>query len=175
MINQIYPRSFADTDGDGIGDLRGIAEHLDYLNDGTDGSLGVAAIWLSPFYRSPMADFGYDISDYADVDPLFGTMEDFDHLLGEAYRRGIRVVVDWVPNHLSDQHPWFVESASGRNSAERDWYIWRDPAPDGDRRTTGGRHSPPSVRRGRSTRRPDSTTCTRSCTASPTSTGTTPR
>lgn len=105
VIYQIYPRSFADTDGDGVGDLRGIAEHLDYLNDGTDGSLGVAAIWLSPFYRSPMADFGYDISDYTDVDPLFGTMEDFDHLLGEAHRRGIRVVVDWVPNHISDQHP----------------------------------------------------------------------
>jgi alpha-glucosidase len=131
VIYQIYPRSFADTNGDGVGDLRGIAEHLDYLNDGTDGSLGVAAIWLSPFYRSPMADFGYDISDYTDVDPLFGTLEDFDRLLEEAHRRGIRVVVDWVPNHTSDQHPWFVESASGRNSAKRDWYVWRDPAPDG--------------------------------------------
>jgi alpha-glucosidase len=131
VIYQIYPRSFADSDGDGVGDLRGIAEHLDYLNDGTDGSLGVAAIWLSPFYRSPMADFGYDISDYTDVDPVFGTMEDFDHLLGETRRRGIRVVVDWVPNHTSDQHPWFLESASGRNSAKRDWYVWRDPAPGG--------------------------------------------
>jgi alpha-glucosidase len=130
-IYQIYPRSFADANGDGVGDLRGVIEHLDYLNDGTDSSLGVAAIWLSPFYRSPMADFGYDISDYIDVDPLFGTMEDFDRLLGEAKRRGMRVIVDWVPNHTSDQHPWFVESASGRNSAKRDWYVWRDPAPDG--------------------------------------------
>ena len=130
-IYQIYPRSFADASGDGVGDLRGVIEHLDYLNDGTDSSLGVAAIWLSPFYRSPMADFGYDVSDYTDVDPLFGTIEDFDRLLGEAKRRGMRVIVDWVPNHTSDQHPWFVESASGRNNAKRDWYIWRDPAPDG--------------------------------------------
>jgi alpha-glucosidase len=128
---QIYPRSFADANGDGVGDLRGIAEHLDYLNDGTDTSLGVTAIWLSPFYRSPMADFGYDISDYTDVDPVFGTLQDFDHLVGEARRRGIRVIVDWVPNHTSDQHPWFVESASGRDSAKRDWYVWRDPAPGG--------------------------------------------
>jgi alpha-glucosidase len=131
VIYQIYPRSFADANGDGVGDLRGIVEHLDYLNDGTDGSLGVAAIWLSPFYRSPMADFGYDVSDYTDVDPLFGTMEDFDTLVAEAKRRGMGVIVDWVPNHTSDQHPWFVESASGRSSAKRDWYVWRDPAPDG--------------------------------------------
>ena len=131
VIYQIYPRSFADGNGDGVGDLRGVIEHLDYLNDGTDSSLDVAAIWLSPFYRSPMADFGYDISDYTDVDPLFGTLEDFDRLIGEAQRRGIRVIVDWVPNHTSDQHPWFTESASGRKSAKRDWYVWRDPAPDG--------------------------------------------
>ena len=131
VIYQIYPRSFADANGDGVGDLRGVIEHLDYLNDGTDGSLGVGAIWLSPFYRSPMADFGYDISDYTDVDPLFGTLEDFDRLIAEAQRRGIRVIVDWVPNHTSDQHPWFIESASGRKSAKRDWYVWRDPAPDG--------------------------------------------
>jgi alpha-glucosidase len=131
VIYQIYPRSFADANGDGVGDLRGIVEHLDYLNDGTDGSLGVAAIWLSPFYRSPMADFGYDVSDYTDVDPLFGTMEDFDTLVAEAKRRGMGVIIDWVPNHTSDQHPWFVESASGRSSAKRDWYVWRDPAPDG--------------------------------------------
>jgi alpha-glucosidase len=130
-IYQIYPRSFADANGDGVGDLGGVIEHLDYLNDGTDASLGVAAIWLSPFYRSPMADFGYDISDYTDVDPLFGTMEDFDRLLREAKRRGIRVIVDWVPNHTSNQHPWFIESASGRSSAKRDWYVWRDPGPDG--------------------------------------------
>ena len=131
MIYQIYPRSFADANGDGVGDLRGILEHLDYLNDGTDGSLGVDAIWLSPFYRSPMADFGYDIADYTDVDPVFGTLADFDELLESAHRRGIKVIVDWVPNHTSDQHPWFIESASARASPKRDWYVWRDPAPDG--------------------------------------------
>ncbi|MGH3200469.1 MAG: alpha-amylase family glycosyl hydrolase [Streptosporangiaceae bacterium] len=128
---QIYPRSFADANGDGVGDLRGILEHLDYLNDGTDDSLGVSALWLSPFYRSPMADFGYDISDYTDVDPVFGTLADFDDLLRQAHRRAIKVIVDWVPNHTSDRHPWFMESASVRRSAKRDWYVWRDPAPDG--------------------------------------------
>ena len=131
VIYQIYPRSFADANGDGVGDLRGVVEHLDYLNDGTDDSLGVAAIWLSPFYRSPMADFGYDVSDYTDVDPVFGTLADFDDLLAGAHRRGVKVIVDWVPNHTSDQHPWFVKSASSRDSAKRDWYVWRDPAPDG--------------------------------------------
>ena len=130
-IYQIYPRSFADSNGDGVGDLPGIVAHLDYLNDGTDASLGVTAIWLSPFYRSPMADFGYDISDYTDVDPIFGTLGDFDALLEDAHRRGIKVVVDWVPNHTSDQHPWFAESASSRDSPKRDWYVWRDSAPDG--------------------------------------------
>ena len=131
VIYQIYPRSFADANGDGVGDLRGILDHLDYLNDGTDDSLGVAAIWLSPFYRSPMADFGYDISDYTDVDPVFGTLADFDELLAGAHRRGIKLIVDWVPNHTSDQHPWFVESARSLDNAKRDWYVWRDPAPDG--------------------------------------------
>ena len=131
VIYQIYPRSFADATGDGVGDLPGILEHLDYLNDGTDASLGVTAIWLSPFYRSPMADFGYDIADYTDVDPIFGTLQDFDNLLAAAHHRDIKVIVNWVPNHTSDQHPWFIESASSRNSAKRDWYVWRDPAPDG--------------------------------------------
>ena len=131
VIYQIYPRSFADANGDGVGDLPGIREHLDYLNDGTDDSLGVTAIWLSPFYRSPMADFGYDIADYTDVDPVFGTLADFDALLEGAHRRGIKVIIDWVPNHTSDQHPWFIESASSRNSAKRNWYVWRDPAPGG--------------------------------------------
>jgi alpha-glucosidase len=130
VIYQIYPRSFADANGDGVGDLRGVLERLDYLN-GTDASLGVGAIWLSPFYRSPMADFGYDIADYTDVDPAFGTLADFDALLQGAHDRDIKVIVDWVPNHTSDQHPWFIESASSRNSAKRDWYVWRDPAPDG--------------------------------------------
>ncbi|MGZ6844609.1 MAG: alpha-amylase family glycosyl hydrolase [Blastococcus sp.] len=131
VIYQIYPRSFADTNGDGIGDLPGIFERLDYLNDGTDDSLGVTAIWLSPFYRSPMADFGYDISDYTDVDPVFGTLADFDDLLAGCHGHGIKVIVDWVPNHTSDQHPWFIESASSRDSAKRDWYVWREPAQGG--------------------------------------------
>ena len=130
MIYQIYPRSFADSSGDGIGDLRGITERLDYLR-GADGSLGVDALWLSPFYPSPMVDFGYDVADYTAVDPVFGTLEEFDTLLDGAHRRGIKVVIDWVPNHTSDQNPWFVESRSGRDSTTRDWYVWRDPAPDG--------------------------------------------
>ncbi|HKH76193.1 MAG TPA: alpha-amylase family glycosyl hydrolase, partial [Rubrobacteraceae bacterium] len=108
-IYQIYPRSFADSDGDGVGDLPGIIERLDYLNDGSERSLGVEAIWLSPFYPSPMADFGYDISDYTGVDPIFGSLADFDSLVEQAHARGIKVVVDWVPNHTSDRHPWFVE------------------------------------------------------------------
>ena len=126
VVYQIYPRSFADASGDGTGDLSGITGRLDYL-----AWLGVDAIWISPFYPSPMADFGYDVSDYTDVDPLFGTLADFDALLAGAHERGIRVLVDYVPNHTSDQHPWFVESRSSRNSARRDWYIWRDRGPDG--------------------------------------------
>src|SRR5437763_9609601 len=120
-IYQIYPRSFSDSDGDGVGDLRGITQRLDYLARGDQG-LGVGAIWLSPFYPSPMADFGYDVADYTDVDPIFGTLADFDDLVEQARRRGIRVVIDWVPNHSSDQHPWFVESRAGRDSPKRDWY-----------------------------------------------------
>ncbi len=126
VVYQIYPRSFADSNGDGVGDLGGVRAHLDHLV-----WLGVDALWLSPFYRSPMADFGYDVSDYCDVDPLFGTLADFDALVGEAHDRGLKVVVDWVPNHSSDQHPWFVESRASRDNPKADWYIWRDPAPDG--------------------------------------------
>jgi alpha-glucosidase len=130
VLYQIYPRSFQDSDGDGIGDLRGVISRLDHLN-GTPDSLGIDAIWLSPFYPSPMADFGYDVSDYCAVDPRFGTIADFDDLVQEAQARGIRVIVDLVPNHSSDQHPWFVESRSSRNNPKRDWYVWADPAPDG--------------------------------------------
>ena len=105
VIYQIYPRSFADSDGDGIGDLPGIRARLPYLR-----RLGVDAVWISPFYPSPMADAGYDVSDYRDVEPIFGTLADFDRLLADCHARGIRVVLDWVPNHTSDRHPWFVES-----------------------------------------------------------------
>ncbi|MCL6567798.1 MAG: DUF3459 domain-containing protein [Meiothermus silvanus] len=126
VIYQIYPRSFQDSNGDGIGDLEGIRSRLGYLKD-----LGVDAIWLSPFYKSPMKDFGYDVSDYCAVDPIFGTLADFDRLLEDTHKRGIKLIIDLVPNHTSDQHPWFVESRAGRDSPKRDWYIWRDPAPDG--------------------------------------------
>lgn len=124
VIYQIYPRSFQDHNGDGVGDLRGIISRLDYLNDGTPQSLGVNAIWISPCYPSPMADFGYDISNYTDIDPLFGTLDDFRMLLNEAHRRGIKVIMDLVINHTSDRHPWFIESRAARDSAKRDWYIW---------------------------------------------------
>jgi alpha-glucosidase len=121
VIYEIYPRSFQDSNGDGVGDLPGILERLDYLV-----KLGVDAVWISPIYPSPMADFGYDIADYCGIDPLFGTMGDFDRLLAEVHGRGLRLILDFVPNHTSDQHPWFLESRSSRESAKRDWYIWRD-------------------------------------------------
>src|SRR4051794_8697724 len=121
VVYQVYPRSFADSNGDGVGDLEGIRRHLDHL-----AWLGVDAVWTSPFYPSPMADAGYDVSDYCDVDPTFGSLHDFDGLVADAHGRGIRVLLDWVPNHTSDQHPWFVESRSSRRSPKRDWYIWRD-------------------------------------------------
>lgn len=130
VMYQIYPRSFCDSTGDGVGDLNGIIEKLDYLN-GTPDSLGIDAIWLSPFYPSPMADFGYDVTNYCDVDPLFGSLADFERLVKEAHYRGIRVVVDLVPNHTSDEHPWFKESRSSRDNPKRDWYTWRDPKRDG--------------------------------------------
>jgi alpha-glucosidase len=124
VFYQIYPRSFLDTDGDGVGDLEGIRQRLPYL-----ARLGVDAIWLSPFYRSPMADFGYDVADHTDVDPLFGTLEDAGGLVREAHEHGLRVVVDYVPNHTSDQHRWFLEARRERGSAHRDWYVWADGAP----------------------------------------------
>jgi alpha-glucosidase len=131
VFYQIYPRSFQDSNGDGIGDLAGITARLDHLNDGTPKSLGIDAVWLSPFYRSPMADFGYDVSDYRDVDPTFGNLADFDRLLAEAQRRGIHVIVDLVPGHTSDRHPWFVAARSSREDPKRDFYIWADPRGDG--------------------------------------------
>jgi alpha-glucosidase len=127
VIYQVYPRSFQDTDGDGVGDLKGISARLDYLK-----GLGVDAVWISPIYPSPMEDFGYDVSDYTGVDPLFGTMEDFDALLAAAHAKGLRVILDFVPNHTSDQHPWFVESRSSRASPKRDWYLWHEAAAVGD-------------------------------------------
>jgi alpha-glucosidase len=127
VIYQVYPRSFQDTNGDGIGDLAGVIQRLDYLAE----TLGVDAIWLSPFYPSPMADFGYDVADYTGVDPLFGDLPTFDQLLQQAHRRGLRVIIDLVPNHTSDQHPWFQKSSSSRHNPKRDWYIWADPKPDG--------------------------------------------
>jgi alpha-glucosidase len=125
VVYQIYPRSFADASGDGIGDLEGLLSRLDYLE-----WLGVDAVWLSPIYRSPMADFGYDVADYCDVDPLFGDLATFDALLEDAHSRGLRVLLDWVPNHTSDRHPWFVESRASRDSPKRSWYRWRDGTPD---------------------------------------------
>ena len=124
VVYQVYPRSFADSDGDGVGDLRGVLSHLDHLQ-----RLGVDVVWLSPVYRSPMDDNGYDISDYTDVDPLFGTLADLDELITELHARGMRLVMDLVVNHTSDEHPWFVESRSSRDNPKRDWYWWRDPRP----------------------------------------------
>jgi alpha-glucosidase len=122
VFYQIYPRSFQDSNGDGVGDLRGIIEQLPYLV-----SLGIEAIWLSPIFPSPMADFGYDIADYTGIDPLFGTMADFDALIAAAHDGALKLILDLVPNHTSDQHPWFIESRRSRDNPKRDWYIWRDP------------------------------------------------
>jgi alpha-glucosidase len=121
VVYQIYPRSFADANSDGIGDLAGVRAHLDHL-----AWLGVEAIWMSPFYKSPMYDAGYDVADYCDVDPLFGDLDEFDALVDEAHRLGLRILIDWVPNHTSHLHPWFVDSRSSRESPRRDWYVWRD-------------------------------------------------
>jgi alpha-glucosidase len=126
VVYQIYPRSFCDSTGSGVGDLDGIRRRLDHIAD-----LGVGAIWLSPFFRSPMADYGYDVSDYCDVDPLFGGLDDFDRLLAAVHERGLRMLIDWVPAHTSNEHPWFQDARSSRTSDRRDWYIWRDPPPAG--------------------------------------------
>ena len=129
VVYEVYPRSFADSNGDGIGDLNGITSHLDYLKD-----LGVDAIWITPFYPSPQVDFGYDISNYHAIDPQYGTLADFDRLLEEAKKRDIRVVLDMVLNHTSDQHPWFLESKSSRDNPKAEWYMWHD----------GKDHQPPN-------------------------------
>jgi alpha-glucosidase len=126
IFYQIYPRSFQDSNADGVGDLAGIVNRLPYLRE-----LGIDAIWLSPVFPSPMADFGYDISDYTGIDPLFGTMEDFDALVMAAHEAGLKIILDLVPNHTSDQHPWFIEARESRDNPKRDWYLWRDPKPDG--------------------------------------------
>ncbi|HUF52731.1 MAG TPA: alpha-amylase family glycosyl hydrolase [Dehalococcoidia bacterium] len=126
VVYQIYPRSFQDSNADGIGDLTGITTRLDFLE-----WLGVDAIWISPCFKSPMKDFGYDVSDYCDIDPIFGTLADMDRLIEEAHRRDIKVILDHVPNHTSDQHPWFIESRSSRDNPKRDWYLWKDSKPDG--------------------------------------------
>jgi alpha-glucosidase len=126
VIYQIYPRSFQDSNGDGVGDLRGIITRLPYIAE-----LGADAVWISPFFKSPMADYGYDVSDYRDVDPMFGTIEDFDAVIAEAHRLGLKVMIDLVLSHSSDQHAWFRESRASRDNARADWYVWADPQPDG--------------------------------------------
>jgi alpha-glucosidase len=130
-VYHVYPRSFKDTNADGIGDLQGIIDVLDYFNDGTEESLGVDVLWLSPIYPSPGKDFGYDVTDHKAIDPLMGDMATFETLLAEAKRRDIRILLDYIPNHTSDEHPWFQESRHSRDNPKRDWYIWRDPAEDG--------------------------------------------
>ncbi len=127
IIYQVYPRSYLDTNGDGVGDLAGITEKLDYI-----ASLGVDIVWLSPFFKSPMKDFGYDIADYCDVDPLFGTLADFDRLVARAHSLGLKIMIDQVMSHTADTHPWFVESRSSRDNPKSDWYVWADPLPDGN-------------------------------------------
>lgn len=126
VIYQVYPRSFKDSNGNGIGDLQGIIEKLNYLKE-----LGVQAIWISPIYPSPMADFGYDVSDYTAINPIFGTMEDFDELLKKIHEYDLKLILDFVPNHTSDQHPWFVASRKSRDNPKRDWYIWKDGTENG--------------------------------------------
>ena len=126
IIYQVYPRSYLDTDGDGVGDLAGITDKLDYI-----ASLGVDIVWLSPFFTSPMKDFGYDIADYCDVDPLFGNLADFDKLIAKAHGLGLKIMIDQVMSHTADTHPWFVESRQSRDNPKSDWYVWADPLPDG--------------------------------------------
>ena len=125
-IYQIYPRSFCDSNGDGVGDLAGITARLDHV-----AGLGVDCVWVSPFFTSPMKDFGYDVADYRGVDPRFGTLADFDALVARAHALGLRVIIDQVYSHTSDEHDWFAQSRAGRQGARADWYVWADPKPDG--------------------------------------------
>jgi alpha-glucosidase len=127
IIYQVYPRSFLDTNGDGVGDLPGITEKLDYI-----AGLGVDIVWISPFFKSPMKDFGYDVSDYCDVDPLFGTLADFDQLVAKAHGLGLKIMIDQVLSHTAEEHPWFAESRKSRDNPKADWYVWSDPRPDGN-------------------------------------------
>ncbi len=126
VFYEIYPRSFADSNNDGVGDLNGISSKMDYLRE-----LGIDAVWITPCYPSPQVDFGYDVSDYENIDPMYGTLSDFDHMVAEGKKHGVRIIMDFVPNHTSDQHPWFLDSKSSRTSAHRDWYIWRDGKANG--------------------------------------------
>ena len=126
VIYQIYPRSFQDSNGDGIGDLGGIVQRLDHI-----AALGAEAVWISPFFTSPMKDFGYDVADYCDVDPMFGTLADFDAVIARAHALGIKVIIDLVLSHTSDKHAWFQDSKLSRTGAKADWYVWADPKPDG--------------------------------------------
>ena len=126
VVYQVYPRSFADSNGDGVGDLKGVTEHLDHI-----ASLGVDAVWLSPFFTSPMKDFGYDVADYRGVDPIFGTLADFDALIDKAHRLGLRIITDLVFAHTSDQHAWFQESRQSRINSKADWFVWADAKADG--------------------------------------------
>ena len=162
VVYQIYPRSFLDTNGDGVGDLEGIRRRLDHLV-----WLGVDALWISPFFRSPMKDYGYDVSDYCDVDPLFGTLADFDRLLAEAHARGLRVIIDWVPNHTTDQHPWFREARASAQLGEAQLVrLARWHARPAAEQLAGRLHD--AARRGPGTTPPDSGTSTCSCPSSPT-------
>ena len=135
VIYQIYPRSFQDTTGDGIGDLNGITQRLDHV-----ARLGVDCIWLSPIFTSPQADMGYDVSDYTDIDPIFGTLDDFDRMLAKAHDLGLKVITDQVLSHTSDKHPWFIESRKDRTNPKADWYVWADPKPDGSPPTNWHSH-----------------------------------
>ncbi len=168
VVYQIYPRSFNDSNGDGIGDIVGIIEKLDYIKQ-----LGANVIWLSPVYKSPMNDNGYDISDYFEIAPEFGTMQDMDNLIEQANQRGIKIVMDLVANHTSDQHPWFIESKSSINSPKRDWYIWKDAKEDGSEPNNWESFLP--QKRGLSTKRVANTIAICLPRSSRTSTGLIPR